>query len=44
MLKNILSENKINTGIIGTVYTKFADVNIPSILTTPESLELQKYF
>ena len=44
MLKNILSENKINTGIVGTVYTKFADVNIPSILTTPESLELQKYF
>lgn len=32
-----------NTGIIGTVYTKYKDVMIPSVLTTPESYDLQKY-
>ncbi len=44
MLERILHECGKNTGIIGTVYTKFADIKIPSLLTTPEALELQKYF
>lgn len=39
----ILSDNGYNTGLIGTVMSKFGDTTIPSILTTPESLDLQNY-
>lgn len=44
MVKKIFDDAKLNSGIIGTVFTKYDDVFIPSVLTTPESLELQKYF
>ena len=44
MVNSILEEDKRNTGIIGTVLTRYADVMIPSVLTTPESLTLQSYF
>ena len=44
MTKCIYDKAGYNTGISGTVYTKYADVEIPSILTTPESKDLQYYF
>ncbi len=44
MIHNILEEYKLNTGIIGTVFLKYADVKIPSILTTPESMDLHYHF
>lgn len=44
MVEKLFKDAGFNTGIIGTVYTKYDDVNIPSILTTPESYELQKFF
>ncbi len=40
MLNTILEEHKLKTGIIGTVFVKYGDVKIPSILTTPQSLDL----
>lgn len=44
MVDAIFEAAKKQTGIIGTVMTKFADTLIPSILTTPESLDLHTYF
>lgn len=44
MVDSILEEDKRKTGIIGTVLTRYDDVIIPSVLTTPESLTLQSYF
>ena len=44
MTDKIFKDAGYKTGIIGTVYTKYDGVNIPSILTTPESLELQGFF
>lgn len=44
MADEILKEAKVSEGIIGTVATRFNNTLIPSILTTPESLDLQKYF
>lgn len=44
MLDAIYEKAGFNTGIIGTVYTKYTDVLIPSILTTPESYDLQQFF
>ncbi|MBS4538806.1 UDP-N-acetylmuramyl-tripeptide synthetase [Clostridium sp. D2Q-11] len=44
MTDAILSAQGYNTGLIGTVASKFADSIIPSTLTTPESLDLQNYF
>lgn len=44
MVDKILADNKYSTGLIGTVVSKFSNVSIPSILTTPESLNLQNYF
>lgn len=44
MVDSILKEDKRETGMIGTVLTRYKDVKIPSILTTPESLTLQSYF
>lgn len=43
MVDSILKEDKRETGMIGTVLTRYMDVKIPSILTTPESLTLQSY-
>ena len=43
MLKKIYEEAGLKVGIIGTVYVKIDDFMIPSYLTTPESLDLQKY-
>ncbi|EFI42252.1 Mur ligase family protein [Peptoniphilus sp. oral taxon 386] len=44
MLDKIYNDAGYRTGIIGTVYTKYSDITIPSVLTTPESLELQSFF
>lgn len=44
MVNEILKAANKKTGIIGTVYTKFNDFIVPSLLTTPESCDLQKYF
>ena len=43
MLKSIYEQASFKVGIIGTVYVKIDDFMIPSYLTTPESLDLQKY-
>lgn len=43
MLDSILKEDKRETGMIGTVVTRYKDVKIPSVLTTPESLTLFFY-
>ncbi|MDO5300904.1 MAG: Mur ligase family protein [Tissierellia bacterium] len=43
MLEAILQEAGWNTGVIGTVDVRYGDVAIPSILTTPESVVLQKH-
>lgn len=44
MTNAILEANKWKTGLIGTVMVKFGDTLVPSILTTPESLDLHGYF
>lgn len=44
MTNAILEKAGIRTGIIGTIMTKFGNYIEPSILTTPESLDLQRYF
>lgn len=44
MVKSILEKNKFNMGVIGTVFVKYGEYVEPSILTTPESLDLQKHF
>ena len=43
MTNAILQEEGYKTGLIGTVAVKMGDVTIPSVLTTPESLDLQYY-
>lgn len=43
MLKKIYEQAGLKVGIIGTVFVKIDDFMIPSYLTTPESLDLQKY-
>lgn len=43
MVESVLKEDKRNTGMIGTVFTRYSDIMIPSILTTPESVVLQRY-
>lgn len=43
MVEAILKGDKRETGMVGTVFTRYKDVRIPSILTTPESLTLQGY-
>lgn len=43
MLKSIYEEANYKVGIIGTVFVKIDDFLVPSYLTTPESLDLQKY-
>ncbi|WP_425538390.1 Mur ligase family protein [Microaceticoccus formicicus] len=44
MLKSILETSEVESGLIGTVMYKIRDKEIPSKLTTPESLELQGLF
>lgn len=44
MTNAILEENNWKTGLMGTVMVKFGDTLIPSVLTTPESLDLHEYF
>lgn len=44
LLNEILETNKLKTGLMGTVIIKVNDKKIPSDLTTPESLDIQKYF
>ncbi|MDO5041580.1 MAG: Mur ligase family protein [Peptoniphilus sp.] len=44
MVDKIYRDAGYKTGIIGTVFTKYDEVMIPSILTTPESIELQETF
>jgi UDP-N-acetylmuramoyl-L-alanyl-D-glutamate--2,6-diaminopimelate ligase len=44
MVDSILKAARFETGIIGTVMTRYKDQLIPSFLTTPESLDLQGYF
>ena len=43
MTNAILEEEGYKTGLIGTVAVRMGDVSIPSVLTTPESLDLQYY-
>lgn len=44
MTNAIFEANKWKTGLIGTVMVKYGDTLVPSILTTPESLDLHGYF
>ncbi len=44
MVNNILEEHELKTGLIGTVVVKYGNYIRPSILTTPESLDLQQLF
>lgn len=43
MANAILENHGLKTGLIGTVVIKIDDHSIPSELTTPESLDLQRY-
>ena len=43
MTNAILENHGLKTGLIGTVVIKIDDLSIPSELTTPESLDLQRY-
>lgn len=43
MTNHIFETFGLSTGIIGTVSVKYKDKEIPSYLTTPESLDLQGY-
>lgn len=44
MADKILEQHGLKTGLIGTINVKIDDQFIPSDLTTPESLDLQKFF
>ncbi|NLY43135.1 MAG: UDP-N-acetylmuramoyl-L-alanyl-D-glutamate--2,6-diaminopimelate ligase [Clostridiaceae bacterium] len=44
MTNAILRNNGFKTGLIGTVKVEFGDYSEPSMLTTPESLDLHRYF
>lgn len=43
MTHAIFGENKWKSALIGTIMVKYGDKTIPSVLTTPESLDLQGY-
>lgn len=43
MLDSIFNTAKVKTGLIGSVVTKVGNEIIPSFLTTPESVDLQRY-
>jgi len=42
MVNSILEKHGLKTGLIGTVMIKYNNYSSPSILTTPESLDLQR--
>jgi UDP-N-acetylmuramoyl-L-alanyl-D-glutamate--2,6-diaminopimelate ligase len=44
MVKSILENSGIKTGLIGTIETIIGDEHIPSVNTTPESYIVQEYF
>ena len=44
MVNSILEEEGLQTGLIGTIMVKYHNYSDPSVLTTPESLELQRLF
>lgn len=44
MTDAILTEHGLKTGLIGTVVVKYGDYSEPTKLTTPESLDLHRYF
>ena len=44
MADKILKDQKMEAGIIGTVMVQYRDKKIPSLLTTPNSLDLQQHF
>lgn len=44
MADKILKDQNMEVGIIGTVMVQYRDKKIPSLLTTPDSLDLQKHF
>lgn len=44
IVKSVLDNADIKTGIIGTVGASYGDVVLPTVNTTPESYELQKMF
>ncbi len=44
MAHKILKDQNMEAGIIGTVMVQYRNKKIPSLLTTPESLDLQKHF
>jgi len=43
MTNSILQAHGLNTGIIGTVMVRYGSFTEPSVLTTPESLDLQRH-
>ncbi|WP_368646338.1 Mur ligase family protein [Alkalibacterium putridalgicola] len=43
MTDAVFRANDLATGLIGTILVKFSDVTVPAVLTTPESLDLQRY-
>lgn len=43
MTDAIFKEFGLETGLVGTVEVKYKDISIPSLLTTPESRDLQEY-
>jgi len=44
LIKHILDENNIKTGLLGTIEYIYSDSKQTASLTTPSSIELQKYF
>lgn len=44
MVKTVLDRAGIKTGLIGTIETIIGDKKIPSVNTTPESYDVQRYF
>lgn len=44
MVDRILEEHNLNAGLIGTIVVKYGNYLKPSVLTTPDSLELQELF
>lgn len=44
MVDSIFKEAGVNRGLIGTVMMRYGDEVIPSVLTTPESLDLHENF
>ena len=43
MIRDIFKAAGYEVGVVGTVEVQYKDVSIPSILTTPESIHLQKH-